>query len=418
MKPLKILAVDDSPSFLALMAEMLKGDGHSVTQACSGEEAIACYQQQRPDLILMDRVMPGIGGIEAIRVIRKIPNPLWVPIILVTASMDDDDVLEAFMAGTDEFLLKPLNPLHLQIRLNSVMRIAAMQRSTMAVLDTLLDAIIRIDATGKISMFNGAAERIFGYSANEILGQNVSTLMPPPDREQHDSYIGNYHATGMAKIIGIGRRVYGLRRNGEVFPMHLGITEANTPDGRYFIGLVRDLTKEEELLGQVQKLATHDSLTGLPNRLKCWSHLAERYAASGQPAPFTLFYCDLDGFKTVNDSLGHAAGDATLIEAVKRLRGEVFVRDFVGRLGGDEFLIIVDGTLSDAEALALGNRVIRTLKPAFVTPFGEVQIGASIGYAHASNYPESIEALMHSADQAMYQAKRSGKGQVFPQLNS
>jgi diguanylate cyclase (GGDEF)-like protein len=195
--------------------------------------------------------------------------------------------------------------------------------------------------------------------------------------------------------------------------MHLGITEANTPDGRYFIGLVRDLTKEEELLGQVQKLATHDSLTGLPNRLQSWNHLEERYALPGKPVPFTLFYCDLDGFKAVNDSLGHAAGDTTLIEAAKRLREEVFVRDFVGRLGGDEFLIIVDGTLTDAEAFALGNRVIRALKPAIATPFGEVQIGVSIGYAHVSNYPESIEALMHAADQAMYLAKRCGKGQVF-----
>lgn len=412
-KALRILAVDDSRSFLALTTEMLRGDGHQVIPASSGEEAIAIFRREKPDLVIMDRIMPGMGGIEAIRELRKIQGTTWVPIILVTSTMDDGDILEAFSSGADEFLLKPINPLHLHIRLHSVSRISAIQCSTMAVIDTLLDGVVRIDGAGRISMFNTAAQRIFGYAADEVFGRNVNMLMPSPDREQHDNYIGNYHATGDAKIIGKGRRVIGLRKDGSTFPMHLGITEANTLDGRYFIGLVRDLSREEELLEQVRHLAATDTLTGLPNRRQCAEHLAARYAVSGRPALCTLFYCDLDGFKAVNDRAGHAAGDAVLIEAARRIRNEVFVRDFVGRLGGDEFVIVVDGSLSDADAHVLGERIVGSANQEIATADGALQVGASVGFAHARDYPDSSEALMNAADKAMYAAKRAGKGRVM-----
>lgn len=412
MKALRILAVDDSPSFLTILSEILKGDGHSVILAHSGEEAIERYLTEKPDLIIMDRIMPGIGGIQAVREIRKLPAPIWIPIILITSTMDEGDVLEAFSAGVDEFLLKPINALHLHIRLNSVMRIAAIQRSTQAVIDELLDGVIRIDASGLISMFNAAAERIFSYTAAEVLGKNVSMLMPSPDREQHDAYIGNYHASGDGKIIGKGRRVLGQRKDGSAFPMHLGITEANTPDGRYFIGLVRDLSIQEQLLEQIHQLASSDPLTELPNRRQCTDHLSARYLAAGAPHPCTLFYCDLDGFKAVNDQFGHATGDTVLTEAARRIRSVVFVRDFVGRLGGDEFVIVIDGVVSDTEAHALGERVIQALSPDVPTQQGAMHIGVSIGYAHSRDHLSSAQTLLHAADQAMYAAKRAGKGRI------
>ena len=413
MKALRILAADDSPSFLAVLNEILQGDGHTVILAKSGEEAVALYHSAHPDLIIMDRIMPGMGGIQAAREIRKQPTPNWTPIILITSTMDDGDVLEAFSAGVDEFLLKPINPLFLHIRLNSVMRIASIQRSTLAVINELLDGVVRIDSVGVISMFNAAAERIFGYSVAEVLGKNVSMLMPSPDREQHDPYIGNYHATNSPKIIGKGRRVIGQRKNGSTFPMHLGITEATTPDGRFFIGLIRDLSMQEELLEKIQQLAASDILTGLPNRRLCTEHLAARFAPPGAPVPCTLFYCDLDGFKAVNDAAGHHTGDAVLAEAARRMREIVFVRDFVGRLGGDEFVIIVDGGISDTDAQALGERIIEALSREIDTPMGMMNIGVSIGYAHARNHTASAEDLMNAADQAMYLAKRWGKGRII-----
>lgn len=133
----------------------------------------------------------------------------------------------------------------------------------------------------------------------------------------------------------------------------------------------------------------------------------------GAPVPCTLFYCDLDGFKAVNDAAGHHTGDAVLAEAARRMREIVFVRDFVGRLGGDEFVIIVDGVISDTDAQALGERIIEALSREIDTPMGMMNIGVSIGYAHARNHTASAEDLMNAADQAMYLAKRWGKGRII-----
>ncbi|MBL8405397.1 MAG: diguanylate cyclase, partial [Dechloromonas sp.] len=156
-------------------------------------------------------------------------------------------LLDSFMAGADDYLTKPLDPLQLDVRIQAMMRIVSAQRSTAAMIDSAMEGIVRIDRVGRITAFNKAAEGIFGYTLNEVLGQNVKMLMPSPERDKHDEYIGNYAATGEHKIIGTSREVVGLRKNGETFPMHLGVTEAETPDDRFFIGMVRDLTVEKAL---------------------------------------------------------------------------------------------------------------------------------------------------------------------------
>jgi diguanylate cyclase (GGDEF)-like protein len=186
----------------------------------------------------------------------------------------------------------------------------------------------------------------------------------PPYKEAHDDYLANYVATGQAKVIGIGRVVTGLRKNGEPFPMHLGVTEAATPEGKFFIGLVRDMTIEERMRRQIEYLATHDSLTGLPNRNECWKRLEERYALrDGRhgPADCSVFYCDLDGFKQINDQYGHAAGDAVLKETALRFKEVLFVRDFIARIGGDEFVAIIDGLQDNEKATALAQRMIEAV---------------------------------------------------------
>lgn len=251
MKPLNILLADDSASVLRFVSSYLRDSGHTVICVQNGEDAVAAYRQGSFDLVLMDIMMPGIGGLEAIRQIKAIPTDRWVPIIIITGADGEEDILGGFLVGADDFIRKPIKPLVLDIRIRSMMRIAAIQRASAAVVDGVLDGVIRIDRVGRICQFNRAAERIFGWLESEVLGKNVSLLMPSPHRERHDDYIASYVATGQAKIIGFGRQVSGLRRNGEIFPMQLGVAEANTPDGSYFVGLVRDLTLEERLKGEL-----------------------------------------------------------------------------------------------------------------------------------------------------------------------
>lgn len=247
MNPLRILLADDSLAIGTLIGEQLRSNGHLVTIVKSGEEAIASYREALPELILMDIEMPGMGGLEAIKQIRKIPSPVRVPIITVTGHTDEASLLSSFMAGADDYIIKPIQPLLLDIRIQAMMRVVSVQRSSAAMIDNMIEGVVRIDRVGRITAFNKAAENIFGYTANEALGNNVKMLMPSPFREEHDDYLGNYAATGKAKIIGMGREVTGLRKNGEIFPMQLGVTDVETPDDRFFVGLIRDLTVEKTL---------------------------------------------------------------------------------------------------------------------------------------------------------------------------
>jgi PAS domain S-box-containing protein len=123
--------------------------------------------------------------------------------------------------------------------------LAESEARSQALLDSAVDAIISIDERGLVRTFNPAAERMFGYVAAEVIGRNVSTLMPPPYREQHDSYIARYLTTGHRTIIGIGREVVGRRKDGTVFPVELSVAEARLGDWRVFVGTIRDLTERK-----------------------------------------------------------------------------------------------------------------------------------------------------------------------------
>ncbi len=414
MTPLHVLIADDLPELGEHLAEQLRSNGHRVSVVTRGEDAVEACRQAYPDLILMDLEMPGIGGLQAIRQIRKLTRDHWIPIIVITESNDEGDVLQGFMAGGDDYLHKPVNPLLLEVRMRAMMRIASMQRATEAIVDNIIEGIVRIDTIGRITGFNKAAETIFGYEAKEVLGQSVRFLMPSPHREEHDTYIGNYLATGQAKVIGKPRKVQGLRKSGEVFPMQVGVSEISTPDGRSFIGLIRDLSDEEALQRQIEYQATHDQLTGLPNRYSTREHLQERFApveAGELPIPCSMFYCDLDGFKQVNDHYGHSIGDEVLRETAERLQATLFVRDFFSRIGGDEFILVVDGLLQDDQALQIAERLIVALRTPIRSSVSEHPIGVSIGISHSRNY-DNPSAMINAADAAMYWAKNNGRNRA------
>lgn len=152
-----------------------------------------------------------------------------------------------------------------------------------AILQTAVEGIITIDERGSIESFNPAAEKIFGYTADEAIGQNVKILMPQPFRREHDGYLQNYHHTGHAKIIGIGREVIGRRKNGETFPMDLSVSEVNLAGSKLFTGFVRDITERknaEKVLGHYAALveSSDDAIIGktLDSLVTSWNRGAEQ----------------------------------------------------------------------------------------------------------------------------------------------
>jgi len=177
--------------------------------------------------------------------------------------------------------------------------------------------------------------------------------------------------------------------------------------------LTRAVRENGRLARQLSREATHDALTGLPNRrfFDRWAHHLVR-KSSRESQPFTLMLIDLDGFKKVNDTLGHAAGDAVLVQAALRLQETLRGNELLARLGGDEFGVLIEGALSHIELTSLGNRLIAALAPSLYEGLPDRAVGASIGVAQSPENGSDTESLKAAADAALYESKDAGRGRI------
>ncbi|MET0083226.1 MAG: diguanylate cyclase [Sedimenticola sp.] len=304
-----------------------------------------------------------------------------------------------------------------------------------AVIENMLDGLITIDEKGIIQSCNRAVLELFGYEQAELLGQNVSLLMPEPFRSQHDQYLDNYRTTGEAKIIGLGRELPGLHKDGSQFPLELGVTDIELTKQRLFVGVLHDITdrkKAEESQRQAMqelerrveertvelrlankaltRLANYDSLTGLPNRTLFSERLKMAMAhARRNRCKIALLFMDLDGFKEVNDRHGHESGDLVLQETAKRLQNCLREEDTVGRMGGDEFTVILNNLADREDAASVAEKLIQAIDEPYEIADEIQQIGISIGIAIYPEDTDVMDTLMQYADDAMYRVKRSGK---------
>lgn len=406
---MKILYAEDSEELALPITLVLRSDGHQVTHVPHGAAALAQFKAEQPDLVLMDVMMPEMTGIEACRAIRSISIDKWVPVILLSALSSSEELIQGLEAGADEYLIKPVDLSVLVAQMHSMQRIVDMQNSLIGILDNVHEGIITIDQHGLIRNFNRAAERIFGFTAQEVIGHNVNMLMPEPYQSRHDGYLQHYRDTQEKKIIGIGRKVQGQRKNLEIFPMHLAVTEVNSAKGTQYIGLVRDISQEEQDREKIEHLALHDALTGLPNRTR-FNHVLNSYVESRKS--FALMFIDIDGFKPINDNFGHDVGDQVLITISQRLKGTISKDDIVSRLGGDEFVLILAEVISQSVVENVCKRILEKLGETMHISGRECRVGASIGAALFPANGLTGSGILSAADTAMYQAKKAGKNRL------
>lgn len=283
-----------------------------------------------------------------------------------------------------------------------------------SILDNASDGIITINEDGIIETFNAAAESLFRYQAEEVIGQKVNLLMPHPMREEHDNYIRRYIETGEQRIIGNEMNVSAQRKDGSVFPMSIKVGEMMLEGCRYFTAIVSDISERKAMLDHLRHLAEHDSLTGLYNR-QFFTDEMERVMQRSmrqQGLNCALLYIDLDNFKFVNDTLGHLAGDRVLIEVAGLITKRSRKSDMIARLGGDEFAVLLyDVDLEQAKYTAESYRQLMT-DYTFRHEGRVVDIGCSIGLALFERDVESREDLMARADIACHMAKRAGRNCV------
>jgi diguanylate cyclase (GGDEF)-like protein/PAS domain S-box-containing protein len=278
------------------------------------------------------------------------------------------------------------------------------------ILEMAAEGIVSIDTKGNIQSFNLAAQKIFGYSEAEIIGKNVSVLMPPPHRDRHDGYIARYLQTGQAHVIGKTQEFQGRRKNGMPFPMEISVTEVKFGDAHFFTALLRDIGEQKLALQRIEQLAHYDPLTHLPNRTLFYDRLGQAIVvAKRNRQTLALLFIDLDGFKQVNDMHGHHIGDLLLVQVAERLRLCVRESDTLARLGGDEFTMILNDAREREAVATLAGKIVESIAQPFDLEGQTVQIGASIGIARYPDDAPSKGMLLIVADKAMYAAKAAGK---------
>jgi diguanylate cyclase (GGDEF)-like protein/PAS domain S-box-containing protein len=282
-------------------------------------------------------------------------------------------------------------------------------RQAAMVFDTTREGVMVTDGQCRITMVNQAFTDISGYSEQEVLGQPPSLLASG----QHDH--GFYDALWRAlTTAGYWRgEIWNRRKNGEAYPGLLSIGTVKDQAGQVinYIGVFADISRLKESENKLDFLAHHDTLTQLPNRFKLMADMEHgiRMARRGR-ASFAVLMLDLDRFKDVNDSFGHAAGDELLRQVAECLRQRLPAADSVARVGGDAFIVLLE-VLEPEDAGRVANDLIGALSQVWRLANGiEVRIGVSIGITLFPGHGDSAEQLLQHADAALYLAKKEGRG--------
>ena len=265
------------------------------------------------------------------------------------------------------------------------------------------NGIVTVDDKGIIRLFNPMAERLFGYTAKEVTGKNVSMLMPEPYRSEHDGYIRHYLETGQPRVIrGSGRELTGLGKANEPVPIELMVAEMRVGDQRYFLGFIHDITERRQRDAQLEYMVTHDSVTGLVN----WDKLASRInAAIAVSEPFLLFYLSLDRFQAINEVLGRSAGDQVLLKVGERLVSKSRRGEEIAHIGGSVFALLYPNPEGVLKALDMARSIHACLEMPLQLEQFSVDTEASIGIVSYPDHGCDAEDLLRHGQIAMQAAR-------------
>jgi diguanylate cyclase (GGDEF)-like protein/PAS domain S-box-containing protein len=440
---LRILIVDDVPENVSVLADALDRD-YEVFFALNGEHALSLIAQEPPDLVLLDVMMPGIDGLETLRRLRAAPWGKETPVILVTADERTETQILGLELGADDFVTKPLLLPAVMRRIRNTLARQRLQReqaqlvaelthanaelSRISELNAVLlasagEGIFSTDLEGHCTSMNPAALAILGFREDEIVGHHQHNLFhhSHPDGSDYPARQCPIQQTlhdGETRVVDD----HFISKDGTFIPVQLTVSAMRFEGA--IVGsevLFQDISERQRMHRELLRLATTDTLTGLYNRGHFFERCEdERERARRYGHPLACLMVDLDHFKQINDDRGHAAGDAVLVAVAGTLRSLLRVVDIGGRIGGEEFAILLPQT-DLAGAAAFAERLRHAIAELDVaTGSGRLRVTASIGAAAIAADADdvSIEQALQRADQAMYRAKASGRNRVALATNA
>ena len=418
-----LLVVDDVDANRDVLSRRLRRRGYRVRLASDGKEALQCLAREVVDLVLLDIAMPGMSGYEVLSALRADPETAGIPVIMVTASKDSDRIVEALSKGADDYITKPID---FPVALARIDVQLSRRRAELALRESEERYALAV---------RGANDGLWDWhlSTNKVYfsprWKGMLGLHQEDVGERPDEWFRRVHTDDLEQL----KTAIQVHRDGLTphFEHEHRMLHAN---GNYRWMLSRGLAVQDR--GRAVRMAgsltditegkVADALTGLPNRVLVLDRISRAIERRHRSDSYTfaLLFLDLDRFKIVNDSLGHAAGDRLLVEVARRLERELRSGDTVtrlgsyhslARLGGDEFAILLEDLQDEDEALRIADRIATALQEPFVLLGREVVVTASVGLAFGGSAGQSPEDLLANADMAMYTAKKRGVNhrQVF-----
>ena len=337
---------------------------------------------------------------------QSLPRPGQAPVVekpaLPRSAQGEFEYLTSVVTETADLLRKQSEVVHeSELKYRSVAQSAN-------------DAIISADSHGVILSWNKGAKDIFGYAEEEVWGKPMTLLMSERYREAHQEGLKQMQATGEWERIGTTVELHGLRKDGSEFPLELSLATWKTSEEIFYSAIIRDITERKQAEARLAELAYYDFLTGLPNRRQFMELLDQALGRARRTGTLVaILFLDLDGFKLVNDSLGHPMGDLVLKTMATRLTGCVRKTDSVARMGGDEFMFILEKISSPNDASAVAQKLLETVALPLKLEGHDIFMTASIGIVIYPSDDQDRDGLIQYADTAMYAAKAKSNSFQF-----
>ena len=418
-----ILIVDDAPANLGMLRKTMVQQGYQTFIATSGQRALEIARRVRPDLILMDVVMPGMDGLETCRQLKSQAATQRIPVIFMSARTETDDIVAGFDTGASDYIGKPLRMAEVCARVRAQLQMRSSRESQQEqaerlrmVVDSMDEGLMIVEASGRIQYGNPACDRHLGFAPGELAGHAIADLLSVPVAQEYLDYFAACTANPNSVPPRGTREVIVRRRDGEMRAMDLTLTPMYTGEP-LFIGLLHDITHHKQYENALQRAALIDPLTKIANRRHFDSFLEkewQRAVRSGEP--LSLIVLDVDHFKLYNDTLGHPAGDLCLQKVAAALESHTLrTTDLAARYGGEEFVLLFAETSSAnavtlAEAIRLHIEGLQIPNPRSPT---SQWLTVSIGVATiVPTQLDDIGKFFVAADRVMYTAKEAGRNRV------
>jgi len=403
-----ILIVDDAPDNLGVLRTMMLRQGYQTFVATSGERALDIALRVKPDLVLLDIVMPGMDGMEACRRLKAHQATARIPVIFMSARGDTEDIVAGFDIGAADYIAKPLRMEEVCARVRAQLRIHDNSASQSVhadrlrmIVDSMDQGLMIVEDGGRIQYANPACERYLGYRPEELVGLRLGELMA--------SDAGSETVEGTREV-SIRHRDGGLRA------MDLTMTPMHAAGGLH-VALLHDITHHKQSEDALQRAAMLDPLTQIANRRQFDAFLDKEWQRAIRNAtPLSLVVLDVDHFKLYNDTLGHAAGDACLQKVARALQDQAArPTDLAARYGGEEFVLLfaetpLEAAAGLAETIRAAVEALQLPNPRSPTsPWLTVSVGVA---TIVPTQLDGIEQFFVCADRAMYAAKSGGRNRV------